>query len=164
MKTAEQIKKALKENGYNAREVTVKIEKIRYDHNIIVTIRKRGISAQDIAKIVKPFEIICRSDYHGILKGGNVFIDVIYAEDWIGETIQDKMEEAESLWKKSDPNDNNSFYIRNNVRLCNNGQFLFLTTDGNIGGKTLADVEDLAEWLAIYDYGKGGARYDDQRS
>lgn len=154
-KTAAEIRKALKAEGYNTKEVTAKGETSGYDSIVTVTIRQKNITAAEISEIVKPFEEIRRDGFGGILDGGNIYITVQYANDFIGQTVSQFETEAVDLWTKAD--EDNSFYIREGARLCNNGTFKFIKRDGQMNGKVLANLQALAEWLATADYGKATA-------
>lgn len=154
-KTAAEIRKALKAEGYNTKEVTAKGETSGYDSIVTVTIRQKNITAAEISEIVKPFEEIRRDGFGGILDGGNIYITVQYANDFIGQTVSQFETEAVGLWTKAD--EDNSFYIREGARLCNNGTFKFIKRDGQMNGKVLANLQALAEWLATADYGKATA-------
>lgn len=146
-----EIRKALKAEGYNTKEVSVRREHLGYDDYITVTIRKPDIKSAEINEIVKPFEQIHRNEWDGykIMAGCNAFVNVVYAEDFAGETAESKMNEATKLWSKSD--EDNSFYIRPGVRLCSS-TFKFVKRDGSINGKVMSGIEELADWLARYDY------------
>lgn len=146
-----EIRKALKAEGYNAKEVSVRREHLGYDDYITVTIRKPAIKSAEINEIVKRFEQIHRNEWDGdkIMAGCNTFVNVVYAEDFAGETAENKMNEAANLWSKSV--EDNSFYIRPGVRLCSSA-FKFVKRDGSINGKVMNTIEELADWLARYDY------------
>ena len=146
-----EIRKALKAEGYNTKEVSVRREHLGYDDYITVTIRKPDIKSAEINEIVKPFEQIHRNEWDGdkIMAGCNAFVNVVYAEDFAGETAENKMNEAAEFWSKSDKD--NSFYIRPGVRLCSSA-FKFVKRDGSINGKVMSSIEELADWLARYDY------------
>lgn len=154
-KTAAEIRKTLKAEGYNTKEVTAKGETSGYDSIVTVTIRLANITAAEISEIVKPFEEIRRDGFGGILNGGNIYVAVQYADDFIGQTVNRFENEAADLWTRADKD--NSFYIREGARLCNNGMTKFIKRDGQMNGKPLANLQALAEWLATADYGKATA-------
>ncbi len=62
-KTAAEIRKTLKAEGYNTKEVTAKGETSGYDSIVTVTIRQANITAAEISEIVKPFEEIRRDGF-----------------------------------------------------------------------------------------------------
>jgi len=75
MTTATKIKNAIKEAGYNNRQVTVAN---RNYIAFVLTIRSEEVNPQDIKEIARRFESISRCDVTGeILSGGNTYIRVV---------------------------------------------------------------------------------------
>jgi hypothetical protein len=75
--TANHLRAALKEAGFNARRATVK----GHHSALYVTIRDASVSLTKVKAIAAPFERVHRCEVSGeILAGGNVFLSCAYSE------------------------------------------------------------------------------------
>lgn len=69
------IKQALKENGINARQASVRNKRSGYSRAFVVTIRDDKLSFKRVEDIVNKYEKIHYDAYAGeILSGGNIFV------------------------------------------------------------------------------------------
>jgi len=98
MNEAKEIRKVLKDAGFNSRRVSVRHEHYSMGSSLHVTIRDASIEKQEIEKLVRSFERIDRCSYTGeILSGGNTFMYIRYsAEAALArvEKIADKIQSA----------------------------------------------------------------------
>ena len=76
-KKAEELKKALKNHGYNRRQVTVRSKPCTYSWAFYITVRDDAVSTMKVEQIARGFEDIDRDCATGeILLGGNTYISV----------------------------------------------------------------------------------------
>ena len=98
MSEAKEMRKVLKDAGFNSRRVSVRHEHYSMGSSLHVTIRDAEIEKAEIKKLVESFERIDRCQYTGeILGGGNTFMYIRYsAEAALArvEKIADKIQSA----------------------------------------------------------------------
>jgi hypothetical protein len=95
---ADQIKKELKDMGYNSRRVGVRTKGAGYSDSIRITIKDVSIREDDIQKIADRYESVRYDEYTGeILSGGNLYITVEYDYDAVKNAYQPYLEEAREI-------------------------------------------------------------------
>lgn len=76
---AREIKKVLKEQGFNLKDFSVCVRNCTYDVAVTVTIKNPYVNKIEIEKIMKRFKEIDYDEYTGeILAGGNTYVHVMY--------------------------------------------------------------------------------------
>lgn len=107
MKKTEEIRKALKEMGYNSRMVSVRNERGGYDSSITLVIRDAKVNYSKVEEVAKSFKKIDRCEVsQEILCGGNTYV-WIRVEDavekaWASEFIPQITSALEELEKKGE--------------------------------------------------------------
>lgn len=87
------LKKYLKENGIDTKNISIRHSYFGYSDGFNVTIKDININRKKVEHLLNKFESIDRDERTGeILAGGNTYIDVYY--DY--ESIQEKLEEYNS--------------------------------------------------------------------
>lgn len=108
--TSKEMRKLLKQHGYNARRVSVKHHQYSMGSTVHVTIRDPEVDAEKIKDIVDKFERVSYDERSGeILSGGNRFVEVKYSEgakELRREPFMAAIEEALHKLKELDPSDN----------------------------------------------------------
>lgn len=85
---AAELRKTLKEHGWNGRKVSVRTEYYSMGSSIHVTVRDPEVPISEIRKIAAGFEDISRDEATGdILSGGNTYVDV-RVSDSVRETYR----------------------------------------------------------------------------
>lgn len=87
MVNANEVKKTLKEAGFDVKKIAVRHDKYSMGSSIRITVKDYSQSADAIAEVASKFAEITRCDYSGeILSGGNrfVFADYDYKADASG--------------------------------------------------------------------------------
>ena len=82
MNTKDQIKQAIKEAGFNLRQVSVRSRRGGYDSSFCLTIRDASVSKKQIKEIALSFKSVsyCEASQE-ILCGGNTWVDVSASEE-----------------------------------------------------------------------------------
>ena len=76
-----EIRKLLKERGWNSRKVSVRGGRLTYSGEVRVTIKDPAVPYHEVEKLAKGFEKIDRDHLSGeILSGGNTYVDVNLSE------------------------------------------------------------------------------------
>lgn len=76
---AREIKKVLKEQGFNPKDFSVSVRYCTYDMAVTVTIKNPYVNKSEVKKILQRFEEIDYDEYTGeILAGGNTYVHVMY--------------------------------------------------------------------------------------
>ena len=80
--SAIELRKLLKERGWNSRKVGVRSGRCTYSGEINVTIKDPAVPYHEVKKLASGFESISRCHVSGeILSGGNTYVDVNLAEN-----------------------------------------------------------------------------------
>jgi hypothetical protein len=81
---ATEIRKQLKAAGYNARAVSVRTRHLGVDSAITVAVRRADVRLVVVREIADGFERIhCDRATGEVLLGGNLYVDVTYAEETV---------------------------------------------------------------------------------
>ena len=95
---AKAIRKELKENGINNKQVSVTSKSATYDEAIRVNIKDLNVNYKIVSKIANKYESIRYDQANGeILAGGNMYVHVEFDWDAIQEAKQKYIQKAEEL-------------------------------------------------------------------
>ncbi len=99
---AREIKKVLKEQGFNPKDFSVSVRSGTYDMAVTVTIKSPYVNKIEIEKILKRFEEIDYDQCTGeILAGGNTYVQVMYDYGIFDEVSQTWTATAMSVMQDS---------------------------------------------------------------
>lgn len=101
---ATEVKKLLRENGIDTKNIRVRIRKLGYgSHSVDVTVKDLSMDLTEINRIVSKKYQRIRYDEHvqgEILEGGNKFVSVSYDFDIKYEAINEELPQAEEIIKE----------------------------------------------------------------
>ena len=95
-----EIRKLLKANGYNTKDISVRVRGSRYDTSVSITVKDLAINMNDVEKLVSDkFERIRYCEASGeILNGCNTYVNVRYDYETLQQAVAAKLDEAEAVW------------------------------------------------------------------
>lgn len=92
------IRKALKEHGWNARAISVRVGDAGYSTSVSVKIKDLTINKREVEKIVNAHESIRYDERCGeILEGGNTYVFVEYDWEAMHNAAKAYMEQAQEI-------------------------------------------------------------------
>ena len=98
---AQEIRKQLKEKGYNSRQVSVSAKAVMYDDSITVTIKDLTIPFKIVNDIAEKYESIRYDEYCGeILNGCNIYVHVQFDYDTVHQEREKYMQFAKDVMEK----------------------------------------------------------------
>lgn len=102
---AQEIRKALKENGYSRKDISVRSSYIGYSSRFDVSIKNPLIRYSEVKEIVKRYENYERDIASGeILEGGNDFVFVSYEYGIFDDVIAELLPDAEKIFNNENYN------------------------------------------------------------
>ena len=139
-----QIKKDLKEAGYKAREISVKVRDAGYDTAVHCTVKVPTISRKAVEEIVKRYEEIDRDERTGeILQGCNIYAFVEYdygVFDDVAQQFQDLA--AQALASTQDVSE-----ILPGLFLINAQGWHEIRQSGQYGGYRVSGAGELSKYI-----------------
>lgn len=104
---AKEIRKALKEHGWNARKVSVRSDYFSMGSEIRVVIKDPAVDLETVEKIANEHESISRCEITGeILSGGNRYVSVRYSEEALESRKAPHRDAVQAAADKTDPSSN----------------------------------------------------------
>lgn len=102
--TVNTIKKYLKENGYDTKNIRVRVKYVGYGStSISITILDLTLNAEEIERVVRKEFGSIRYDEHvqgEILEGCNTYVNCAYDYDVLERAIQEKYKTAEKIYNE----------------------------------------------------------------
>lgn len=149
---AAEIRKALKEHGWNSRKVSVKSDYFSMGSSIDVVIKDADVDLETVEKIANEHESISRCEITGeILSGGNRYVSVRYSNEALEARKAPHREAVEAAAALlTDPEDNSLYDVEGTEYMVGrNGHLLTLwhTDSSGCVGKGW-DVEALLSIIA----------------